>query len=95
MTGFEPATFSLQVRCTTVVLQGQIAIYFAVYGGGGDPDQGEKFKVLFPKTIGRGGLEPPREYSQQILSLVRLPLPPPSHKKSFQTSTFTTSVVVS
>ena len=40
-----------------------------------------KTKVDFG-FIGREGLEPSRDYSQQILSLVCLPLPPPSHKNS-------------
>ena len=30
--------------------------------------------------MGAGGLEPPRDNSQQILSLVRLPIPPRSQK---------------
>ena len=29
--------------------------------------------------VPRGGLEPPRGYPRQILSLVRLPVPPPRH----------------
>ena len=29
--------------------------------------------------VGRGGLEPPRANAHKILSLARLPIPPPTH----------------
>ena len=33
----------------------------------------------FWERIARGGLEPPHPFGHQILSLMRLPIPPPGH----------------
>ena len=41
---------------------------------------GFKFTLYHYLAVGAGGLEPPRDNSQQILSLVRLPIPPRSLK---------------
>ena len=41
---------------------------------------GSKFTRYPYLGMGAGGLEPPRDNSQQILSLVRLPIPPRSLK---------------
>ena len=35
--------------------------------------------LVVDSLVPRGGLEPPRGYPRQILSLVRLPVPPPRH----------------
>ena len=36
-------------------------------------------RIIKEKRMPEGGLEPPRPYGHQILSLMRLPIPPPEH----------------
>ena len=35
--------------------------------------------AIFPKMVGTVGLEPTRDFSQRILSPLRLPIPPRPH----------------
>ena len=41
------------------------------------------FALKPPQQVGRVGLEPTRCYHRQILSLLRLPIPPPPHRCIF------------
>ena len=46
------------------------------------------FKYIFPRTVPREGLEPPRAYTHQILSQARLPIPPPRQTQFYRISSY-------